>query len=71
MRFLSHLFIWRVIWRLGLTLWRIPTFGPVLVALIVLALAAGTVLRASGRWPRRRRRGGLYGYGSGGGPRDW
>lgn len=70
MRFLFLLFLWRAIWRVGLLLWRIPTYGPVIVGVIVLAVAAAAVMRASGRWPRRRR-GGLFNRGSGNGPRDW
>jgi hypothetical protein len=52
--FLFHLFLWRAIWRLGLMLWRVPTFGPVIVSVIVLAAAAAAIARASGQWPRRR-----------------
>jgi hypothetical protein len=71
--FLIHLFIWRMIWRLGLALWRIPTFGPVIVCLLLLGVVALGVLRAAngGRWPWRRSRGGIFGYGNGNGPRDW
>ncbi len=70
---LVHLFIWRMIWRLALLLWRIPTFGPVIVGLIGVAAVTLLVLRAGGGgpWRNRRRRGGLFDYGSGGGPRDW
>ncbi len=67
---LVHLFIWRMIWRLVMVLWRIPTFGPVIVGLIVIGFVAALVLRAAGRWPRRRR-GGIFNSGSGSGPRDW
>ncbi len=70
--FLIHLFIWRMIWRLGLALWRIPTFGPIIVGLLALAAVGLAVLRSrrGRRWPWRRR-GGVYGYGTGTGPRDW
>lgn len=68
--FLIHLFIWRMIWRVAILLWRIPTFGPIIVGLIVVAAIALAVLRSAGRWPRRRR-GGTFNYGSGRGPRDW
>lgn len=43
---LIRLLIWREIWRLGLLLWRVPTFGPVIILLIVLALVALAILRA-------------------------
>lgn len=66
---LIHLFIWRMIWRLVMLLWRIPTFGPVIVGLLVAGAVALAVLRAAGRRPPWRRRGGGYGYGTG--PRDW
>jgi hypothetical protein len=70
--FLIHLFIWRAIWRLGLALWRIPTFGPIIIGLLVLGAIATLVFRAAhgGRWPWQRDRGGRYHYGSGDGPRD-
>lgn len=68
---LVHLFIWRAVWRLVWAVWRIPTFGPVIVIMAVLALAVlGFISRRPG-WSRRRRKGGIYGYGSGKGPRDW
>lgn len=70
MGLLVHLFIWRMILRLLLTLWRIHTFGPIIVGLIVIALIALAVLRAAGRWPGQRR-GGSTGRGTGQGPRDW
>lgn len=70
-KFLFLLFIWRAVWRIGLLLWRIPTFGPVIVGVIVLAIAAAAVVRASGRWPGHGRRGGLFNHGSGNSPRDW
>jgi hypothetical protein len=52
--FLIHLFLWRAIWRVGLMLWRIPTFGPVIIGVIVLAVVAAAIARASGQWPGRR-----------------
>lgn len=58
-----------MIWRVAMLLWRIPTFGPIIVGLIAIGLVALAVLRAGGRWPRRR--GGIFNYGSGKGPRDW
>lgn len=69
-KFLFLLFIWRAVWRIGLLLWRIPTFGPVIVGVIVIAVAAAAVVRASGRWPGGRR-GGLFSHGTGKGPRHW
>ena len=73
------LFIWHAIWRFGLLIWRVPTVGPVLVLLIVLALVALAIFRARrGRgwpgpsWPGRER-GDPFGDRAGGeaGPRDW
>ncbi len=73
MGLLIHLFIWRMIWRVALLLWRIPTFGPIIVGLIGIGAVTLLVLRAAGAgpWRNRRRRGGLFHYGSGNGPRDW
>ncbi len=51
-RFLVRLFIWHAIWRFALLIWRIPTFGPPLLVLIIAALVTGAVFAA-----RRRRRG--------------
>ena len=74
-----RLFIWHAIWRLGLLIWRVPTVGPGLVVLIVLALVALAIFRAGrGRgwpgpgWPGRGR-GDPFGDRAGGkaGPRDW
>ncbi|MGH3069612.1 MAG: hypothetical protein ACRDMI_13625 [Streptosporangiaceae bacterium] len=74
-----RLFIWRAIWRLGLLIWRVPTFGPSILLLIVLALVALAILRAGrGRgWPGPRwpghRGGGRFGDRGDGpaSPRDW
>jgi hypothetical protein len=82
---LVRLVIWHELWRIGRALWRIPTFGPIIVILIVLAVIGLAVLRQSGfRWSRRG--GGPGGTGSGStgpgsagtgstgsgpGPRDW
>jgi hypothetical protein len=76
---LVRLFIWHLIWRLGLLLWRVPTVGPGLVLLIVLALVGLAIFRARrGRgWPGPRgpgrRRSDPSGDRSRGetGPRDW
>ena len=78
---LVRLFIWREIWRLAIFLWRIPTFGPVIVLLIVAALVALAIFRARGGrgWPGPRWPGGPRGPGHGrrdpfgdrGSPRDW
>ncbi len=76
---LVRLLIWHAIWRLGLLIWRVPTVGPVLVLLIVLAVVALAIFRASrgrGRpgpgWPGRGRED-PFGDRTGGnaGPRDW
>jgi hypothetical protein len=63
-RFLVHVFIWHLIWRAALALWRIPTVGPVIVVVLVIALVAagacwfrrGTIFpgRALRLWHRRR-----------------
>ena len=79
-----RLLIWHAIWRFGLLIWRVPTVGPALVVLIVLALVALAVFRAGrGRgWPGPRWPGpGLPGQGrrdpfgdradGQAGPRDW
>jgi hypothetical protein len=69
---LAHLIVRLFIWRAG---WRIHTFGPIIVILLVLAVAGVAVFRSAGaRWPGQRPRG------TGGndrddeprfGPRDW
>jgi hypothetical protein len=68
---LVRLFIWHELWRLIRVIWRIPTFGPIILFLIVLALVGLIVLARRGRvrWPRRSR-GGPAGHGTGS-PRDW
>ena len=68
--FLVRLFIWHEIWRLGRELWHIPTFGPIIVILLGLAVVALSILRSRGGpgWLSRRRGGRT---GSGTGPRDW
>lgn len=66
-----HLVIWHLIWRAGLALWHIPTVGPYLVVLLIVAVVGlGAVRRRRGpRWWNNR--GGSTGYGTGRGPRDW
>jgi hypothetical protein len=68
---LVRLVIWHELWRIGRALWRIPTFGPIIVIVIVLTLLGLAVLRQSGfRWSRRG--GGAPGRNqTGPGPRDW
>jgi hypothetical protein len=66
---LIRLVIWHEIWRIARVIWRIPTFGPYLVGLILLAVIGVSVM--AGRGVRRRRLGGSVGYGTGSGPRDW
>jgi hypothetical protein len=68
-----HLFIWHEIFRLFGYLWRIPTFGPFIVALLGVVGVGYLVWRRSGKPVRmgRARRNGSTGYGTGGGPRDW
>jgi len=69
---LIRLFIWHAIWRVLLALWRVPTFGPVIVIVLGLVLVALAILSSRGglRWPRRRQRGSDWGS-TGSGPRDW
>jgi hypothetical protein len=69
---LVRLVIWHELWRFIRTVWRIPAFGPIIIALVVLAVIGLAVLRRRGgvRWPGRSRDGSA-GYGTGTGPRDW
>jgi hypothetical protein len=53
-RAIVHLFIWRLIWRAGLGLWRVPAVGPFLVVLVGVAIVALIVFR-SGRARNARR----------------
>ncbi len=72
-----RLFIWRAIWRLGLLIWRVPTFGPFILLLIAAALVVLAVLRSRrGRgWPGARRAPGRDPFrdrtDGPAGPRDW
>lgn len=79
-----RLFIWHAIWRFGLLIWRVPTVGPGLLVLIVLALLALAIFRVrrgrgrlGPRWPGPGRpgrgAGNPFGERSGdqAGPRDW
>jgi hypothetical protein len=45
-RAIAHLFIWHLIWRAGLGLWRVPTVGPFLVVALGLVIVALIVARA-------------------------
>lgn len=67
-RFLVHVFIWHQIWRAALALWRIPTFGPVIVVMLVIALVAADACRSPARNDRRA---GRYGHRTRDGPRGW
>ena len=49
--FILRLFIWRLIWRSGMLIWHIRTFGPPILLLLLAALAVWIVLR----WRRRNR----------------
>lgn len=80
-RVLIHLIIWRLLWRAGLALWRVPTFGPPLAILLGIAVLALIIIRSQrgpGWWKRGGgSSGGRTGAGRGGagpgdgGPRDW
>ena len=62
-----HLFIWHLIWRLLFSVWHVHIFGPFIVIAVIVALIGHRIWRRQ----RGRRRGGLAGYGTGSGPRDW
>ncbi|HEY2080947.1 MAG TPA: hypothetical protein VGH53_31840 [Streptosporangiaceae bacterium] len=66
-----HLFIWHMIFRLMLFVWHIHTFGPFIFFAIIAAFIGYGVWRRQIGPRRRARRGGLSGYGTGSGPRDW
>jgi hypothetical protein len=67
---LVRLVIWHEIWRFIRLVWRIPTFGPIIVALVIVAVIGLVVLRRTGvRWWPGANRGGSAGRGTG--PRDW
>jgi hypothetical protein len=77
-RGLVHLFIWRLIWRGGLAIWRVPVFGPaidIVLALVVVGLIVLRSQRGPGWWQRRggASRGGAPPSGprDDAGPRDW
>lgn len=58
-----HLFIWHLIWRSGLGLWRIPAAGPFVVVLLIAAITA-LVIVCKQRGPRWwNNRGGSTGAG--------
>lgn len=66
-----HLFIWHLIFRAGLGVWRIPTVGPFVFFLVIGAIVALMVMRKR-RGPRWwNNQGGSAGRGTGRGPRDW
>jgi hypothetical protein len=68
---LVHLFIWHLIWRAGLGIWRVPTVGPFLIVAIGLAIVAVIALRAQ-RGPQWwNHRGGSARQSSNRSPRDW
>jgi len=70
--FFVRLLIWHELWRLIRIVWRIHTFGPIIVIVIVAALIVVSVWkpwRRSGPW--RGRGGGGGPAGGNPGPRDW
>ncbi len=66
-----RLFIWHEIFRLARYLWRIPTFGPFIVILILAVLIGLSIWRKQHGPIRRRGQRGSAGQGAGTGPRDW
>jgi hypothetical protein len=84
-RVLVHLFIWRLLIRGGVAIWRVPVFGPVIdivLGLVVVGLLVVRSQRGPGWWRRGPGGGpGAGGYGPGrghgsgsrgdAGPRDW
>jgi hypothetical protein len=76
-RGIAHLFIWRLVWRAALAIWRIPILGPAIDIVLGLVVVAVIVLRSRlgpGWWQRLRRpSGGATGPRSrdGASPRDW
>jgi hypothetical protein len=68
--FIFRLFIWRLFWRWSLLIWHIKTFGPVILLLIVLAVAMWLILRARRRQDTGRRPDSDNGGLGGPGPRD-
>ena len=60
-RGLVHFFIFRLIFRAALLIWRVPVFGPVLDIAAGVVIVTLLVLRAQlgpGWWQRRRGSGG-------------
>jgi hypothetical protein len=47
--FILRLFIWRLLWRFGMLVWHIRTFGPPILLLVLAALALWIIVR----WRRR------------------
>jgi len=47
--FILRLFIWRLLWRFGMLIWHIRTFGPPILLLVLAALALWIIVR----WRRR------------------
>ena len=74
-RGLVHFFIFRLIFRAVLSIWRIPVAGPFIDVVLIAVIVTLIMLRArlgTGWWQRWRGPGHRGGPGSGvGGPRDW
>jgi hypothetical protein len=71
-RGLAHLFIWRLLWRAGLAIWRVPIFGPaidIIIALVIVGLIVARAQGGPGWWQHRGGSG--SGRGTGQGPRNW
>jgi hypothetical protein len=71
-RGLAHLFIWRLLWRGGLAIWRVPLFGPaidIVLGLVIVGLLVARAQLGPGWWQHRG--GGSRGGSGSGSPRDW
>jgi hypothetical protein len=71
-RGLAHLFIWRLLWRAGLAIWRVPIFGPaidIIIALVIVGLIVARAQLGPGWW--RHRGGSGSGRDTGQRPRSW
>ena len=71
---LVRLFIWHLIWRFGLRIWHIHTYGPIIIGVIVLGAVVLALLRSRngpGWWRRSGSGSGTRSGDGDAGPRDW